>query len=106
MSIANITDNIIPGLDVLHDYDASFDLDSINCDWAMNKHQCGAQGRDHIHPIIGRETGNWHGRVPAGGLERLLEAADSLAGRCSRASHQAEARTPVQPIRVVLVTMK
>jgi hypothetical protein len=117
VSIANITDKFILGLDVLHvqsqdeligdirDGHKNRPLGSIRCDWAMNKYHCGAQRRDHVHPIIGRETWNWHGRVAAVGLQRLIEAADSLAGRGSRASHQAEATTPVQPLRVVLVTM-
>jgi hypothetical protein len=44
-------------------------------------------------------------RVAAMRLEGTLEAADSLAGMGSRASHQAEARTPVQPSREVPVMM-
>jgi hypothetical protein len=105
VSIVNTTDKFILGLDVLHTHDATFDLGSIRRDWAMNKYLCEAQRRDHVHPIIGKETGNWYGISATVGLERLIEVADSLAGRGSRASHQAKAGTPVQPLRVVLVTM-
>lgn len=38
-------------------------------------------------------------------LKGPLEVMDSLTGTGSRVPHQAEARMPVQPIRVMLVTM-
>jgi hypothetical protein len=45
------------------------------------------------------------GRVVAVRLEGLLEALDSPSETSSRATHQDEARTPVQPLREVAVTM-
>jgi hypothetical protein len=67
----------------------------------MRKCKCGATGCDHVQPLkrnsdVAAERCD---RVAAVLLEGPLETVDSLAWTGARAAHQAEARTPVQPLR-------
>jgi hypothetical protein len=107
--IASATDEFILGLDVMHTHDASVDLRchmlQLDDEEVALRHP-GARPRLSARLMASSEVAVvWCDRITAVRLEGGLEVVDSLTRMGSRAAHQGEARTLVQPSREVPVSM-
>jgi hypothetical protein len=77
-------------------------------DWAMRECHCGAPGCDRVQRPVWRATGIAALRYDRGAVvqpEGPLEVVNSFGATGSRAAHQVEVRTSLQPSREVLITM-